>query len=126
MCFDFDGYCDWYTCKTVIGRKPHRCSGCGKLIEKGERHRVHSGKFEGEVFSERECDDCQRMILSIAAVELENGCEWNTIWCPLSELQTYWTEVSTPVPKLEFETLEECWAYVNELERKKTANAASL
>lgn len=32
----------------VIGRKPHRCDGCGAIIPKGESQYNYRGKYGGE------------------------------------------------------------------------------
>lgn len=61
-----------------------------------------------------ECERCRRLILSIAAEEIEHGCRWNEAWCQASELAEYVRDRSEPVKLLEG-TLDECWQHVNEL-----------
>jgi hypothetical protein len=47
--------------KSVLGRKPHRCCECLRMIPVGERQMIYSGKFDGHFFSERVCVDCEAM-----------------------------------------------------------------
>jgi hypothetical protein len=107
MCFDNDDRAEMYELKRVRVRKPHRCDGCGKTIERGEHATHHTGLFDGAWFSDYECDDCRRLTLSIAVEELRHRCSWSDAWCPLSELRSYVADRSEPVKLLEG-TLEEC------------------
>jgi hypothetical protein len=50
----------FFTRKTVVGRKDHRCEHCRKTIETGESHLYCAGKFEGEMMAYREHADCYK------------------------------------------------------------------
>lgn len=41
-------------------RKQHRCYLCGRLIEKGEKHRKHVGTYDGDFYSMRNHFDCDK------------------------------------------------------------------
>lgn len=125
MCFDYDDYAEMYNEKQVVCRKPHRCGGCGKTIEKGQAAKHCTGKFDGDFFSVYECEPCQRMLLSIAAEEIEHGCRWSEAWCALDYLSSYVAERGEPVKQLTG-TIEECWKYVNELWTAKVAERRQL
>lgn len=112
MCFEYDGVWEFYESKRVKCRKPHRCGGCRKTIAAKEYATRHSGKFEGDLICEYECDDCKRLTLSIAAEEMRHGCHWSESWCALSDLREYIAERGEPVPLLNG-TIDECIAQVN-------------
>jgi hypothetical protein len=50
---------DWSTWKSVCAAKQHRCEECRWLIKKGDRYVLHSGGYEGSVYSYRVCLDCE-------------------------------------------------------------------
>lgn len=79
-----------------------------------------TGKFDGEFFRVYECEQCQRMILSIAAEEIEHGCRWSEAWCAPEDVSSYVAERGEPVKQLTG-TLDECWKYVNDLWLSKVA-----
>jgi hypothetical protein len=49
---------DFFSRKTVVGRKAHICEHCHKGIDQGERHAYCAGKFEGYFVAYREHEDC--------------------------------------------------------------------
>lgn len=51
--------CEFYRSSEVTARKPHRCSGCNRVIRIGERYIRVFGKFEGDVFNEHGCLECK-------------------------------------------------------------------
>lgn len=127
MCFEYDDYPEMYDERTVKVRKPHRCHACRKIILAGQSAKLATGKFDGAFFRSYQCEACQRMILSIAAEEIQHGCNWSEAWCSPDDLQSYLSERHEPVVVLEG-TLEECRKRVDELwservaEMRKTAN----
>jgi len=118
MCFSYDDYAEMCESKVVTCRKPHRCCGCHRQIAVGETANASSGKFDGSFFRAYECEDCRRLILSIAAEEIEHGCSWNESWCAAEGLSEYIAERSKPVVVLGG-SLEDCWSHVNELWKQK-------
>ena len=61
----------FYDCRTVKGRKEHRCSECLRTIEKGEQHEYVKGLWDGDFGTFRTCGDCMAM-----TGEIEVTC-----WC---------------------------------------------
>lgn len=114
MCFNNDdGYCEMYELRYVKCRKPHKCGGCNRIIPKGEQTTCETWLWEGDWFATYSCDDCRRMILSIADLEISEGCRWHEAWCPLDELQQYLHDRHEPVPLLQG-TLDECRQQVSD------------
>ncbi len=121
MCFEYDEGSQFYNTHRVRKtRKDHRCNGCHKVIPKGASCTNNTGLFERHWFSEYVCDDCQRLLLSIAAEELRDGCPWHTAWCATEELQEYSMNRHEPVPLLQG-TLEECREQVNRIHAAQMA-----
>ena len=125
MCFEYDGVCDFYESHRVKCRKEHKCEGCKRVIRKGEKAMVHSGKFDGRLFRDYECEDCERLTVSIAAEEIEAGCCWSEAWCALTELREYVADRREPVRLLEG-TIEECRKQLDELWQAKVAERREL
>jgi hypothetical protein len=46
-------------------RKSHRCSECGGIINKGERYKYISGKWDGDVASYKRCSDCLALLCDL-------------------------------------------------------------
>ena len=112
MCFDNDDTADIYDQTNVTTRKPHRCEGCRKIIPAGSQMSYTRCLFDGSWSNWYECEDCRRIILSIAAEEIQHGCRWSEAWCQIDELQEYLRDRREPV-KLLHGTLEECRQQVN-------------
>jgi hypothetical protein len=51
----------FYDCKTVKGRKEHKCSECLRVIEKGESHEYAKGLWDGDFSDFRTCGICCAM-----------------------------------------------------------------
>ncbi len=56
--WDSDGSPEFYTIKIVKARKDHKCLECQRHIQKGAEYERQSGKFDGEIFSDKICLDC--------------------------------------------------------------------
>jgi hypothetical protein len=52
---------DFFTSRTVKGRKPYTCDECAAPIAKGQRHVYCAGKCEGELDDYRLCLECDRI-----------------------------------------------------------------
>lgn len=48
----------FYECRTVKGRKEHKCSECLRVIEKGEHHEYAKGLWDGDFSDFRTCKTC--------------------------------------------------------------------
>lgn len=65
--------------KMVIARKPGPCAHCGLEIQKGERVRSQSSKFDGELMAHRWCAlCCEAMVLSFA--DFDEDDEYTPPW----------------------------------------------
>ena len=113
MCFDTDGYADIYETNAVKCRKPHKCLGCRRVIERGEMAQYTSCLFDGHWSNWYLCNGCQRITLAIVIEELESGCSWNEAWCPPEELSTYLRDRHEPVRPLGMPTLDDCRRYLD-------------
>lgn len=59
MCsIDTDSYSELWDERQVKSRKPHLCDCCGGRILVGQIYTKHFSKFEGEITSEKICNDC--------------------------------------------------------------------
>ena len=123
MCFDYDGESEFFNSKTVRTRKPHRCSGCNKVIPTGSQAEYCAGKYDRDFFSYYACENCQRLIESIAAQELREGCDWSQAWCSIDDLQQYLYDKRSYGEEVELlqGTLEECRAEVVRLHQVQVA-----
>lgn len=77
-CYD-DGPCDFYDVKWVKAKKKHRCEACGITIEVGERYLRFSGKFDGGMFAQATCSDCQHIIQAFTC-EGDNQVPASELW----------------------------------------------
>jgi hypothetical protein len=119
MCFDVEEYAEFAETRTVKTRKPHQCDACAAVIPVGASAQVYSGLYDGEFFRTYECEECQRLTLSIAAHEIERGCGWHRAWCPMEDLLYVVKDYGDQLKVLQG-TISECRKYVNELwERTK-------
>lgn len=60
MCaLDFDGSPEFWSQSHPVARTQHRCVVCGRDIVPGARYLRESGKWEGELFSDACCLDCE-------------------------------------------------------------------
>lgn len=55
-----------YECRMVVGRKPHTCVECLRVIERGERHEYVKGLWSGEFATHRTCEQCIEVRKAIA------------------------------------------------------------
>lgn len=116
MCFEYDDP-EMHNTSSVKCRKEHRCRGCSRMIRKGETAEHNTGKFDGSWYSYYVCDGCQRMILAIAAKEIQEGCPWSTAWCSVDDLRDYLgdlREYGEKIKPLGLRTIDDCMRYVND------------
>jgi hypothetical protein len=52
---------DFYQSRTPKARKNHRCCECAGKIKIGEVYFRHSGVWEGDFFTYKNCDDCEHL-----------------------------------------------------------------
>ena len=61
MCeIDLGDPCEVWVPSTAVARKPHRCDGCRRVIQPGEKYHKTFARFEGEDASSKHCRDCGR------------------------------------------------------------------
>jgi hypothetical protein len=71
----------------ITTRKPHECCACDVPIAAGSPALRNKGRYyHGEWFQYYMCEECHRLMCSLAADELRRGCDWREAWCGLSEL----------------------------------------
>lgn len=106
--------CEWAKVKNIKSRKSHICTECGREIAKGEYYERVDGKFEGELFIDKTCDDC----LTVRRAFFCGGCA-GRIWEELSvhfedmEGAVDWDCVNKDITpcgrEMLFETIERVW-----------------
>jgi hypothetical protein len=57
---------DFYVLETRRAGKAHRCDECRKVIYKGERHEVVTGRWDGLFVRTRTCLDCVDIATSLS------------------------------------------------------------
>lgn len=55
---DCDGHAEFSNTETPKARKPHKCGECERLIAVGEIYERTSGKFDGEIYTDKTCLEC--------------------------------------------------------------------
>lgn len=123
MCFYYDDSPSISEHKTVKTRKPHKCEGCRRMIQKGQIVDVCSGLFDDAWFRYYVCENCQRTIYSLAAEEILAGCAWHEAWCSPSDLKEHLEERFEPVNLIEG-SLVYCSQYVNQLHEERIRSKA--
>lgn len=59
VCEPYEGEpCEFYSARTVVARKEHKCIECQDTIKVGERHEVSAYKADGYFGSDRTCEFC--------------------------------------------------------------------
>jgi hypothetical protein len=67
-------------------RKPHECCACHGIIASGAEALRTKGRFGGHWYQYYICEECHRLMCSLAADELRRGCDWREAWCGVSDL----------------------------------------
>lgn len=70
----------------MTARKPHKCSACQLPIAPGERHHHHTGKFDGDLYSDKVCRRCDYDRVRVVEHELAEGCGWSEAWPSVHDL----------------------------------------
>jgi hypothetical protein len=92
MCFYYDGYHQFQDDRVVTARKAHKCAECGSAIAIGEKYHRHSGKYDGNMYTEKVCRRCDYDRIRVVEHELAEGCRWGESWPPLGGLREYLRE----------------------------------
>ncbi len=58
---------EFYTASFPKARKKHECDLCGKTIEPGEQYSCFTGKYDGKIFTSRNCMTCHAIIKAYCA-----------------------------------------------------------
>jgi hypothetical protein len=67
-------------------RKPHECCSCDVTIAAGAPALRAKGRLGCEWYQYYMCEECHRLMCSLAADELRRGCHWCEAWCGVSDL----------------------------------------
>ena len=86
MCFEYDGYAEFYECRVVKAVKPHRCTECRAAIEPGETYERHAGKYDGEFSVDKMCRRCCYDRNRVVEEEWAEGCRGSEAWPPFGAL----------------------------------------
>lgn len=73
---DYDESADFYRERFRKAAKPHDCCECGRVIEKGERYRTVSGKWDGDFAQFDTCAECAEIQAAFGC----NGYSLTTLW----------------------------------------------
>lgn len=120
MCFYHDGYAEFCTIQVVAGRKPHQCDECFRQIPAGELSQYISGKYEGELFSNYYCGECEATRFRVHLMELAEGCKGAETWCPYGDLADYCREM-----EIKRSTHRGGQIYLRKVKREKAAEKAA-
>lgn len=82
---DADGIGEFYHEAMRRARKPYKCCECYEPIAVGELYQCASGKWEGEMFSERTCAECAEIRAAFAC----GGWIFGELWESVRE-QLFW------------------------------------
>ncbi len=66
---DVSDYRDFCIDTWRTARKPHKCCECGSTIGLGERYRVTSGKWDGDMARFKQCEPYARLFDTVVASE---------------------------------------------------------
>lgn len=58
---------EFYTQSFPKARKQYKCDLCGKTIEPGKQYSCFTGKYDGEIFTSRNCMTCHAIINAYCA-----------------------------------------------------------
>lgn len=122
MCFEYDDHADIYD-ETLVRRtcSPHPCEACSQMIPARSPAMCQHGLFEHEWFRRYVCIRCWRLILSIVAEEIKEGCDWSEAWCAPWDLQEYLRGRHEPVPLIGMRTVQDCRRYLDDLWMRRTS-----
>lgn len=101
MCFDNDGYWEFYESGIVLTRNPTTCEATGRKIEPGELRFWFAGKFDGEFYFGSVCGEAYVMGRLIHLRELAEGCSWKDSWVSWDELTSYLRDTDSVLPDRE-------------------------
>lgn len=73
--------CEFYNERYSVARIEHKCHECGRVIPRGERYEVVTGKWDSRLDTFKTCLDC----LSIRNSFFCNGFLFGGLWEMLSE-----------------------------------------
>lgn len=76
---------EFYSEKTPIAQKEHKCEMCGGVIQVGEKYTYQSGKFYGEFFSRKLHTECDYILTDFLNETGENE------FC-YDEISDWWSE----------------------------------
>lgn len=115
--------CEFANVKYVKARKNHICTECKREIVKGEEYELIKGKFEGDLFTDKTCNDC----LSVRRAFFCGGCAgqiWEELYIHFDENDgaVDWDCVKEITPRARerlFELIEKVWAKIEKRETRE-------
>ena len=120
MCFDNDGYWDFYESGIVKTRKPKRCEATGREILPGELRFWFAGKFDGDFLSGAVSAEAYVMSHLIHLHELAEGCSWQDSWISWDEMTSYLRDTGRVLPSREKAMrIMQRWYYRQREQRRK-------
>ena len=99
MCFDNDGYWEFYESGISKVRTPKRCEATGRGIAPGELCFWFAGKFEGDFLSGAVSAEAYVMSHLIHLRELAEGCSWQDSWISWDEMASYLRDTGLTLPE---------------------------
>lgn len=116
-----DCYPDFYSDEYRVARKEHKCTECGRIINKGEKYNYVAGKWEDEFNVFKTCNDC----ISLLSVFFCEGYNFGSIWddfrehvncCDAKIDSSYIVKLTPAARKKACNIIEKYWESLN---RKK-------
>lgn len=98
MCFDNDGYWEFYESGIAKARKPKQCAATWRKIMPGELHFWFAGKFDGSFSSGAVSAEAYVMSHLIHLRELAEGCSWQDSWISWDEMMSYLADTGRVLP----------------------------
>jgi len=81
-CVDFDVEAEFFSEKIVKARKHHKCVECGKGINPGERYETATGKWDGDIHTNKTCMICR----AIRNDHMSCGWIYGELWRTLTDI----------------------------------------
>lgn len=111
MCYEPDGYYEFYDEAIRKARSEHRCDSCRKSIYPGQLYMASAFKFDGVFTSYKTCGSCMAAVYTLHIVELHEGCPSHTSWYPPEECRDELRRMLADVKYYSEEHPEQCGEY---------------
>jgi len=81
----FDGSPEWEKEAQHIARKPHECLECRRTIQAGEKYTRRSGKFDGSLYDDCFCAQCEEIRDAFTETGPDYGVAYGELWQDLRD-----------------------------------------